>query len=64
MSEKGSYRILWDYGAYEGMTVGDCEYEDAETALKDAMLDARCPFKIVKVIEFSSNGIEGEGEKQ
>lgn len=37
MKPKGSkYKILWDYGAYEGMKFDDMEFDTINEAVKEA----------------------------
>ena len=46
------YRILWDYGSYEGMKFDDKQFATAHEALESAMKDGRTPFTIVMVVQF------------
>lgn len=51
------YRILFDYGAYEGMKFwDDVEYETVDEAVKKALeLNLGTPFLIVQVVDWHAN---------
>ena len=49
------YKILFDYGAYEGMKFQDEEFETVAEAVKHAMdLRYATPFLIVQVIDWEA----------
>lgn len=47
------YRILVNYGAYEGWRFKETEYDTATAALVDAMKEPNAEFKIVKICIFN-----------
>lgn len=53
------YRILWDYGTYEGMKFEDGELATVDEAVKKALeLAYTVPFFIVKVIDWRATSTE------
>ena len=49
------YKILFDYGAYEGMKFQDKEFDSVKEAVKHAIsLNYHTPFLIVNVIDWEA----------
>lgn len=49
------YKILFDYGAYEGMKFQDEEFDDVNNAVKHALnLNFSSPFFIVSVVDWEA----------
>lgn len=52
---EGKYRIMFDYGNYEGMKFQDGEYATVKDAVKEALsLNYSTPFLIVRVIDWEA----------
>lgn len=49
------YKILFDYGSYEGMKFQDEEFDTVAEAVKHALqLSYSCPFLIVNIIDWEA----------
>ena len=54
--QKSKYKILWDYGGYEGMKFHDEDFDSVEEAVKTAISHAySARWLVVKIIEWKVN---------
>ena len=54
--EKGQYRILFDYGSYEGLKLQKESFATVDNAVKHALsLNYSTPFLIITIIDWKAN---------
>lgn len=52
---EAGYRVLYDYGTYEGMKFGESVHDTVDAAVKEAACGGNCTrFLIVRVVDWQA----------